>query len=558
MHQMRKFLSKIWKGLDTELSRSLASQLERGDELEVILGAMPRVEPINYVTARDYLRDVQATDIIRKIALPSANTAEARREKARTLFLSSEAACEQTNVLIRRLTSGMASCHNDVGLQDFLNRWRTIVCRVLGPIPCSLGVSFSGGSTLSDKGLATTIPDKLSSEPTCTQSALDVHRHTITGMNTELARWNPVVVRANRFFTVPKDWDKDRGCCVEPSENIRLQLAVGKVLRKRYQASYGIDLREAQPLHRQLALEGSWSDGESRELATIDLSSASDTISRELVRALLPEDWWLLLNSLRTHFTDVDGQIHFSAKFSSMGNGFTFELETIIFRTLLQALKCELAWCYGDDIIVEVKNFRTVCNALKVWGFTPNPRKTFGEGPFRESCGGDYFNGEAVRPAFLKTIPEEPHQWIALRNALYRVKSLRNQLQPAMRFCVDQLPVQCRQYGPQSLGDLVLHDDEAQPYYRADQYSGSFWWRVWKPIPQKYRVDKYYSELVVRDSALIGTGTHVSPRGEISGYRIGWVLAYGLSDEPTPDKPCPLVAMAENKILSMINGSVTW
>jgi len=99
---------------------------------------------------------------------------------------------------------------------------------------------------------------------------------------------------------------------------------------------------------------------------------------------------------------------------SSMGNAFTFPLQTLIFANVakvsLKSLGLPL-WqadglpsysVFGDDIIVDGRAFRRVCQLLERCGFIVNQTKSFNEGPFRESCGGDYFKGHDTRGVYLK------------------------------------------------------------------------------------------------------------------------------------------------------------
>jgi hypothetical protein len=51
---------------------------------------------------------------------------------------------------------------------------------------------------------------------------------------------------------------------------------------------------------------------------------------------------------------------------------------------------------YGDDIIVPVGNVRSVIDSLEKLGFLVGLDKSFWNGRFRESCGGDYYAGEDV------------------------------------------------------------------------------------------------------------------------------------------------------------------
>ena len=123
----------------------------------------------------------------------------------------------------------------------------------------------------------------MSSLASCYPHSRSVVLHSVQETEQE-STWEPVVRRANRFFTVPKDASKDRGCCVEASLNVMCQLDVGAVIKRRYNGYYKVRLEHAKPLHMlaaKLASEGA-------PYATIDLSNASDTVAKDLVRLLLP------------------------------------------------------------------------------------------------------------------------------------------------------------------------------------------------------------------------------------------------------------------------------
>jgi hypothetical protein len=226
-----------------------------------------------------------------------------------------------------------------------------------------------------------------------------------------------------------------------------------------------IDLDEGQSMHRALARVGSLEGS----LATIDLSSASDTVAFELVMFLLPEDWATLLESLRSPTTKVGHHEYHLQKFSSMGNGFTFELETLIFWAISQTLVRGVVYCYGDDIIVPTEKSEDVLAALRFFGFVPNTDKTFTHSAFRESCGGDFFLGQDVRPFFLKEPPNEPQQWISFANGLRRLSNcltgvgdrLDYRVRRAYLRCLGYLPSDIRRIkGPDWLGDVCLTSDD--------------------------------------------------------------------------------------------------
>jgi len=142
-------------------------------------------------------------------------------------------------------------------------------------------------------------------------------------------------------------------------------------------------------------------------LATLDLSSASDSVSTGLVAEMLPVCWHTLLDSVRSPVTLIDGEEHVNQMFSSMGNGFTFELESLLFYVLTRAT-CYfrgirgIVSVYGDDIICPSAVVPDLEWVLQFYGFQVNPDKSFSTGSFRESCGGHYDNGVDITPFYIK------------------------------------------------------------------------------------------------------------------------------------------------------------
>lgn len=536
-NQVRKFLIKFWKGLACPKSQELISLAteDRWAEIQKL-----RVNPTHYSCATAYRHDAYAVEIVRKLLLPG-DTAS-RKEAAVATFWAAEAQCAATNRRLSRFVERGPFEAADLAVDDFINRWRREVKRVLGNRPTlNLTPHFSKGSTLSDSGKLTTIPDKMSSTLTAYKST-DLSWFVLTPW----AENGPAkIVRGNRFFTVPKDSQKDRGCCVEASANIALQLNIGKEIRRLYNRAYQVDLEMMQQQHRVWAQQGS--AGHLR-IATIDLSNASDTVARELVKLLLPASWWRLLNSLRATHTEIDGKTVYLEKFSSMGNGFTFELETLIYRSMMQALGCGLdgtpCSAYGDDMICGEKYATDVMAALKFFGFQPNKEKTFCEGPFRESCGGDYFDGEPVRAHYMKELPDEPQKWIALANGIRRIDH-HGRLNAAWWFCVEQVPVDLRNFGPDTLGDTLFHVDDPQPTYRMWRTretqrvrtpAGETRWRkvtvdhhylpyyrCYVPVNQKFSLGRYWSYRVATAAASLGCPPEITPRDSVSGYVLRWV-----------------------------------
>jgi hypothetical protein len=462
-------------------------------------------------------------------------------------FWQSERQCFTTN---RRLTPLLDDAsHYGEGVREFITRARKEIRRILGKAPkiADLEPRFGPGSTFSDVGALITVPDKMSDDYTITRSALflledwdqtawarfaassTVLSSREEAERSELGDFAPrceFLVRGNRFTTVEKDAWKHRGICIEPSINLFYQLGVGEYLTRRLAKTCRWRKDDIQEIHKLLARAASLINGRN---ATIDLSNASDTVCEVLVRLLLPTDWFNLLNAIRSKFTKVDGKWVMLEKFSSMGNGFTFELETIIFRAIVVASQKE-AFCYngewfggdvsvfGDDIICPTSSAPDVIAALSFLGFATNKRKTFITGRFRESCGGDYFKGLDVRPHYLKEIPCEPHHYIALANGLRRF-GIRHTLcggpdvSRFPRLCVlDQLPREIRKLrGPEGLGDLVIHDEESTWHWTVQRSIRYF--RVWKPVAFARTGWQHFRPGVVFASALYGVSDGTPPRG---------------------------------------------
>jgi len=211
----------------------------------------------------------------------------------------------------------------------------------------------------------------------------------------------------NEVFTVDKTSVIDRAACKESLINSQLQRAAGTFLRRCLKRA-GVDLND-QTRNQQLALLGSMLNN----IATIDLSSASDLNSDRLIFTLLPPWLYEILDDLRSHYGLIKGETPDRNKsvkwdlFSTMGNGFTFELESLVFYALAKACAQYTnskgpVTVYGDDIICPSSCAPLLLEVLEAVGHKPNKSKTFIEGPFRESCGKHYHNGFDVTPFYFR------------------------------------------------------------------------------------------------------------------------------------------------------------
>jgi hypothetical protein len=208
------------------------------------------------------------------------------------------------------------------------------------------------------------------------------------------------VLETNRVEFVPKNWQTERTIACEPTGNVPLQLAFDAHAKKRLRRR-GIDLSN-QSRNAILAKEGSITG----EIATIDVRMASDVEAYNLVYGLFPYPWARYLDDVRSPRYVVDGQTLTYSKFSSMGNGSTFTVETIAFAAACYAVGSKRYSVYGDDIIVESELAEPLIRLLGFLGFAVNKEKSFVDGPFRESCGSHWFKGNRITPFYIREVTE--------------------------------------------------------------------------------------------------------------------------------------------------------
>jgi hypothetical protein len=223
------------------------------------------------------------------------------------------------------------------------------------------------------------------------------------------------VVDHNKLSFVNKNQDIARSICTEPTINMWLQLGMGNILQERLLKVYGIDFKVQPEVNRRLARLGSLLDHN----VTIDLESASDSLGLRMMEEVFPKGFMGMLRRLRSPVSQLpDGSRVPLNMVSTMGNGFTFPLQTLLFAAscvvVLRYLSVPVinkgAWSvrtmsvFGDDIIIDKRCSRLLIHLLKMLGFVVNEDKTFVEGPFRESCGVDWFLGHDVRPVYLKRL----------------------------------------------------------------------------------------------------------------------------------------------------------
>lgn len=205
-----------------------------------------------------------------------------------------------------------------------------------------------------------------------------------------------------KLSLVPKTFKSLRSIMPNSTIGSYMSHGLGEMIRKRLKRK-GYDIGTLQQRHRVLACQASLDNLS----VTADLSSASDSITDALVKRLFPADWYEILTKSRIKDVSLpDGSLVQSLTFCTMGIGYTFPLQTLVFLALLNAIRSLRTGrknnrnisVYGDDMIYPSSMHSDVVTLFSGFGFVLNLDKTFHEGDFRESCGGDYYRGVDVRP----------------------------------------------------------------------------------------------------------------------------------------------------------------
>lgn len=418
----RRFYDLYKKDQSDEVTKSLAFYFaERAglfaDELKklVLFDDIPALLDFNIDYSSlsvSHTRDIQFARQVLSLYSKNADLELAgvdKRVNCMNSFIETELKCKAVNERLFNLYDCKQNLFTEKS--DFTDLLRKIG-HILGDCPtlASLEFEFGPGSSVAVTGDETTPRFKLEAKPECSKSLF--HSNYYWDMEFELPLYwlnhldsvtSPDLVNG-RFGMVPKNAKTLRTTVTEPTLNMPPQKGVGKRIRSRL-LLFGLDL-SSQAKNQELALLGS----NTGEVVTVDVKNASNTISILAVFLLLyfADGWFEMLNTLRSSHVTIDGAQYALESFSSMGNGFTFELESLIFYaialTVTEKVGADISKVnvYGDDIIVPTEAYNELRVALDFFGFTINSEKSFIEGPFRESCGKDYFFGQNVRPFYCK------------------------------------------------------------------------------------------------------------------------------------------------------------
>lgn len=222
----------------------------------------------------------------------------------------------------------------------------------------------------------------------------------------------------SELLFVPKDSRGPRTIVREPAHTLPIQMTYFAFLSNylEYKTRKRVNF-SSQTINRDLAKLSSMS----KSFSTIDLKDASDRVSFSMVKRLFKN-----LPSLRkfldfrtTHCSLPSGKTIKLNKLAGMGSGLTFATMAFIIHHTIAFTFSKLlgisykkassyVYVYGDDIMVPSHLHDLAISALNKVGLRVNITKSFSRSHFRESCGGDYYNGNEVSPVRLKLSSGNP------------------------------------------------------------------------------------------------------------------------------------------------------
>lgn len=498
----------IWKFLDkviTDVENSLCSDYVH-DVSRELRGIVRRRDIVGYLTFTDRysltslnagkipvkrlgmkeIRALRLFTMLKKYDFP--NSPIDTESVAKESFMKYEALCDKTNqdpifdILSNNSSWDELSTLDCVFYAQVLKHAKALISRVLGTVDITeilCDAHHGPGASVGIPGLEATPLAKWKLPMTVTETCKNlawfwlasddrfVLYQGIKHLDDNNAREAPlpyydyltperlfVITETSKIRFVPKSAKTKRTIAIEPTCNMALQLAVGSILRKKLRM-WGIDISD-QSKNNRLAQQGSELDTN----ATLDLSGASDSVALAWLK-LLPPDWAELLSLLRCEQTTLPGggtKLRL-AKVSSMGNGYTFGLETLIFTSLLYGVVKyqNQKWedhigniaVYGDDIICPKRFSIDLAIVLKRFGFLVNKDKSFIDGPIRESCGTDFYRGKRIDVPHIMDRVVDTVDIRIIYNRLIQVSlSYDFQFNQTCEFLLSYIPELYRNFGP--------------------------------------------------------------------------------------------------------------
>lgn len=498
---------------------------------------------IDWESVGRYRDDYLATELLSKCV--DLNTTYDRKYEALKTLLLSEDLCLETNRIFRLRADGLFSFRPII--EHVLDVARGKIAEVLGPFPsfdkweplCSFGPGadmstregdVSGYKKFQFPGSVT--PNLLEYSLTFCREAQENDLSddlSISDYSGYDALEHAQCMRGNGVFFVFKNAKTFRTAAKEPRWNSWFQAGLGRYVSEIRLVKFNVNLRD-QSANQRAAKRAYFT-----EECTVDKKMASDTAAVLCVMDLTPSDWFDAFMGLRSPAYKIGKEWRWNQKISSMGNGYTFPLESTIFYGIAYACcrvsgsATEEICVYGDDVVIPRTAFPLYKETLEAIGFVINMKKTKVSGRFFESCGKDYYLGQEVRPIYAKRFPETAWDQIQLCNKL-----LSWALDPKDHSVADRrmlrswaglvryLPVELRLYGPITASG-VLHStldrvnlrllEEESQYLQRNVYTV----QSAVAVEQKFHGNSYHAHLYSKLRKSLDCGNAYNKRGH-------WVL----------------------------------
>jgi hypothetical protein len=485
---------------------------------------------MEYDSASEFADDYLVVSFFKKY--PDFPVKVDREAAALKKWQDAEESCRTANYFHRLWLEGGTPYPFRVG--SHFESARRKIASVLGVVPygqIAANCRFGPGIDLSTTGVKHSTYNKFGTRGACTPWVTPLASDLFSEDMREDFFSQAELVRGNRLAFVPKNAKTHRSIGIEPRWNIFTQLGIGEAIVSRLRL-VGIDLKDQS--RNQLSAKRAQATG----LATIDLSSASDSLSKVLTFSLLPEDWFEILVQARSPTSTYKGVVIPLEKFSSMGNGYTFPLETLIFYALAFAvvnskgLDTKEIRVYGDDIIVPSEAAVDLIEVLSYAGFSVNTEKTFVDGIFFESCGADFWCGVNVRPFFQRKALRSIADLYTLANQVVEYACRETDFADSKwlglwEWTVSNIPQSARLYGSRgTAGALAAPFDVCRPRRAGNGWEG---WRFdsWVPVARKSYGGDYYGHLYTKLSSDVDTGNWYDlPRTSVWRRRQTYVSTY--------------------------------
>lgn len=387
-------------------------------------------------SAREHWVQNQALSVLKKLVDPEFD----RWPSTKAKWFSTEERCRKLNLKFQALINRRARGEKPIPFGQESYRFYEALVYAIGDAPpldeIAEEAHYGPGSTVSIRGREVHFVRKIEANE-CVPAAIDL---AVQSLMHDKAVWahigmDPVysqnpdaqlgfqrvmrerlmahAVRHDRLMFIHKNIESLRSIGAQPTCSGTLQLGV-HTIGTRALARVGIDLAD-QSWNQRLAQRGSKNWRGDNPLCTLDKTDASNLIAKMLIISHFPPAWAKLLMRIRTPgyiAPDQFGGGNYDYEmYAGMGNGTTFVVETLVFWAAAYATSSASTVenfvasrdfaVYGDDVILPRNHAIRYMRYARFLGLKFNMKKTFLDGPFRESCGADFYDGEPVRPATL-------------------------------------------------------------------------------------------------------------------------------------------------------------